>query len=91
MEVLQLAVVLMQGIFSGYFLVDVDGTWNGSTFTLTVTDTDPHFLYFATYRQEANGQFCSGLTNWDKFFNIPNDQSVLFAINPVLTAKTRLG
>lgn len=81
-EVIQLPIILNVGIFSGYFLVD--GTWNGSTFTLTVTDADPHFLYFSTYRQEANGQFCPGLGGWDSHFDLPVNQSVLFAINPVL-------
>jgi hypothetical protein len=67
--------------------VDVDGTWNGSTFALTVTDANPHFLYFSTYRQEALGQFCSGLATWDGTLGLPDDQSILFAINPVFACK----
>lgn len=71
----------MAGFFSGYFYVDVEGTWNGSVFTITVSDLEPRFFYFSTYRAETKS--CSDFAGWSSFFRLPANQDVLFALNPV--------
>ena len=71
------------GIFSGYFYVDVDGTWNGSTFTMKVMDLMPHFFYFDTFKLENAGTTCSTIGGWASTFGIPNGQDFLFSLNLV--------
>src|SRR5437773_674001 len=74
--------VVMEGIFSGYFHVDFDGTWNGSSFTMSVTDSLPHFFYSSTWKWESSN--CSILYSLSSFTLIPEFQDVLFVLNPVL-------
>lgn len=71
------------GIFSGYFYIDLDGTWNGTVFTMNVTDAQPHFFYFDTYRLENPGTYCHNISTWASYFHIPPGQDVLFTLNPV--------
>lgn len=61
--------------------MDPQGTWNGSSFTIRVTDTSPHF--FHVWRDVWLGN-CSVIGNWSSRGNFPPDTDVLFALNPVL-------
>jgi hypothetical protein len=60
--------------------MDPIGSANGSIYTITVTDEEPHFFYMVTggYLQR-----CSWLGIWSTYFGYDTDSDVLFALNPV--------
>jgi len=67
-------------VYSGNFILDPQGTWNGSSFTITVNDTDPHFFHAITPTFLGN---CLLLANLSVIANFPDDVDELFALNPV--------
>ena len=71
---------LIQGIFSGFFFVNMKGSWNGTTFTITVNDTNPRFFYMIKSYAPSN---CSSLGTWSTDMDLPDNGDVLFALNPV--------
>ena len=74
--------VLTSGVFSGFWVMDPEGAWNGSVFTLVVTDTQPHFFYSIS----MDGWYlknCSKLLEYHSSFTIPDGSDVIFALNPV--------
>lgn len=79
---------LIEGVFSGHFYVDDEGSWNGTTFTITVNDTNPHFFYWISYRYW--GSPCSIYANWSDMVQFSPDQDVLFALNPVTSSQSLL-
>jgi len=74
------------GIFSGFFYIDREASWNGSSFTLTVFTTNPVFFYMIDVWDWAGGDHCSSLATYAKAFNLTNEIDVLFALNPVTLA-----
>lgn len=73
---------LKSGYFSGFWVMDPQGTWNGSTFTVIVGDTKPHFFYSVSppgwyYKN------CTRLLEYKAAFTIPNGSDIVFALNPV--------
>jgi hypothetical protein len=72
--------MLMEGAFSGFFNIDPSGSWNGTTFTYTVNDTNPHFFYSVSEIYTSN---CSYLSDWSTFYTFSPQQDVLFTLNPV--------
>jgi hypothetical protein len=74
-------VKLIEGVFSGNIYVDSEGTWNGTTFTITVIDTEPHFFYWISFRYFQ--AICSVYGNWSNNYGLSSNEDVLFAINPV--------
>lgn len=67
------------GVFSGYFYVDPVGSANGSSFTIEVQDTNPHFFYMV---RDWYGN-CSYLGTWTSIYGLGPDQDIFFALNPV--------
>jgi hypothetical protein len=71
------------GFFSGFWVIDTQGSWNGSVFTVTVSDSNPHFLYAVAIAGPALNN-CSKLAEYRSDFTIPLGSDVIFALNPVL-------
>jgi hypothetical protein len=62
--------------------MDTEGSWNGSVFTLVVSDTEPHFFYSVS----TDGWYrlnCTRLLDYHSSFTIPNGSDIIFALNPV--------
>jgi hypothetical protein len=76
--------VLTAGAFSGYLTIDPAGSWNGTTFTYIVNDTNPHFFYSVSSFYSSN---CSYLGYWSTYYSFSSQQDVLFALNPVSPMK----
>lgn len=72
---------LTEGIFSGWFYIDLLGTWNGSVFSITVGDDKPHFFYSI---RDVWVNSCGGYGNWSISSGFPIGEDVLFALNPVI-------
>jgi len=72
---------LIIGIYSGFFYVDPQGTANESSFTITVSDSEPHFFYMI---KEAYLTHCSTLGVWSTYFKYDPEWDVIFALNPVI-------
>jgi hypothetical protein len=73
----------VEGVFSGYFYIDPEASSNGSSFTITVTDTNPHFYYMV--RDWYNN--CSFFGNWTSIYGLNQNQDIFFALNAVLPSK----
>lgn len=61
--------------------MDPEGSWNGSTYTITVVDSKPRFFYTVDAWFWRN---CSQLGDWDSWGQFPAGVDVVFALNPVL-------
>jgi len=59
-------------------MIDAQGSVNGSSFTITVKDTDPHF-YYPVYLDVLDTN-CSALISTSDRFNSSRD--VIFVLNP---------
>jgi hypothetical protein len=70
-----------EGIYSGPLFLDMYGSWNGTTFTITVNDTRPRFFHMI----QSYGGNCSRLATWSTMFSLPANGDVLFALNPVIS------
>ena len=62
--------------------MDTHGAWNGSAFTITVSDQEPHFLYSISLASPWTHN-CSTLVEYQSRFTIPPESDVIFALNPV--------
>jgi len=60
--------------------MDAEGSWNGTTFTITVVDSTPRFFYTVDIYFVNN---CSLLGDWDERAELPADTDEVFALNPV--------
>ena len=69
----------MIGANSGFFIIDPQGSWDGTAFTITVPDTKSRFYYsFSAYYAgscKLLGQYITGAGPQVHF---------LFALNPVI-------
>jgi len=62
--------------------MDTEGSWNGSVFSLVVSDAQPHFFYSVS----MDGWYlknCTRLLEYHSTFTIPNGSDVVFVLNPV--------
>jgi hypothetical protein len=60
--------------------IDEQGTSNGSQFTITVNDTNPHFLHAIT---PWFAEDCLLMANVSYIAELPDSVDELFALNPV--------
>ena len=60
--------------------MDPEGTSNGSSFTITVSDSNPHFYYMVRDWY----QNCSFFGQWTSIYSLGDNLDILFALNPVL-------
>jgi len=67
------------GAFSGFFYVDPPGTANGSSFTMTVTSTQPRFFQAVRLDDVSN---CSASAGWASHWGLPSYGDIIFALNP---------
>lgn len=70
----------VEGVYSGNFYIDPQGTWNGTSFTITVNDTVPHFFHAITGTFVSN---CALMANLSVSAQFPDNVDELFALNPV--------
>lgn len=75
----------ISGFFSGYFTIDPLGSGNGSSFTLTVADSNPHFFYMVTAYYSSD---CAFLGTWSSQYSFGPAEDVLFALNPARASLT---
>src|SRR5438552_10305116 len=66
---------LIRGVYSGNFYLDPQGTWNGSSFTITVNDSVPHFFHAITPWWESD---CSHMANLSIQAQFPDTVDELF-------------
>jgi len=68
-----------QGVFSGYFYIDPQGSANESFFSMPVVDSKPHFLYMVTPQYIYP---CSTLAIWSTYWGYDSNSDIIFALNP---------
>jgi len=67
------------GSNSGFFNVDPAGSANGSSFTLTVTSTQPRFFQAIRLDSVAN---CAAVADWALRWRLPSFGDIVFSLNP---------
>jgi hypothetical protein len=77
----------LSGIYSGNWIMDPQGTWNGSSFTITVNDSLPHFFHAITPWFSTN---CALIGNLSTAGEFPANVDEVFALNPVLNFRIPL-
>jgi hypothetical protein len=75
-----LLLIFFAGIYSGNFIIDPQGTWNGSSFTIIVNDTNPRFFHAITPLFSTD---CPLLGNLSAIAQFPINIDEMFALNPV--------
>jgi len=75
-----LSIADRRGISSGFLYIDTAGTANGSVFTITVADSEPHFFYMTT---GSYLRACRTIAVWSIFFKYNPEWDIIFALNPV--------
>ena len=59
--------------------MDREGTTTGSSFTITVSDSNPHFYYMV---RDWYGN-CSFFADWTSIYGLDSNGDIFFALNPV--------